>query len=307
MEHRLKDYFGHYIYPWDVNGDGIDEVVISHLCLDARGHEVWNNAKYFEDNHDHMDAMEFFDMNGDGMPELVVGQSDAGTLMYNAQNGDILWQNISDHTQQITAGYILADSKTPQAVANGRTYGSPTPRAAGVPAPGLQPLGAAAAGGAAAGGAGAVPQGSGGGGGGFGRQQGPPDQVSVGGGLAAQLYWFDNKGNLLEKWPAQPLNGNPNFVRGDWYGTGKRTYFWYRFKLEPDGNATLFFKGEAYHMFDFDHTGADQVITLEGGGGGGGNGGGGQILRVYGNANVVPHPKPCDAECRKLIANHTHY
>jgi hypothetical protein len=307
MEHRLKDYFGHYIYPWDVNGDGIDEVVISHLCLDAQGNEVWNNAKYFEDNHDHMDAMEFFDMNGDGMPELVVGQSDAGTLMYNAQNGDILWQNISDHTQQITAGYILADSKTPQAVANGRTYGSPTPRAAGVPAPGLQPLGAAAAGGAAAGGAGAVPQGSGGGGGGFGRQQGPPDQVSVGGGLAAQLYWFDNKGNLLEKWPAQPLNGNPNFVRGDWYGTGKRTYFWYRFKLEPDGNATLFFKGEAYHMFDFDHTGADQVITLEGGGGGGGNGGGGQILRVYGNANVVPHPKPCDAECRKLIANHTHY
>jgi hypothetical protein len=110
MEHRLKDYFGHYIYPWDVNGDGIDEVVISHLCLDAQGHEVWNNAKYFEDNHDHMDAMEFFDMNGDGKPELVVGQSDAGTLMYNAQNGDILWQNISDHTQQITAGYILADS-----------------------------------------------------------------------------------------------------------------------------------------------------------------------------------------------------
>jgi hypothetical protein len=302
-EHRLKDYFGHYIYPWDVNGDGIDEVTISHLCLDAQGHEVWNNAKYFEDNHDHMDAMEFFDMNGDGKPELVVGQSDAGTMEYNAQTGAILWQNNSDHTQQITAGYILANSPTPQAVANGRTYGSPTPRPAGVPAPGLRPGGEAATGGTP----GAGQRGGGGGGGGFGRQQGPPDQVGVGGGLAAQLYWFDNKGVLLEKWPAQPLNGNPNFVRGDWYGTGKRTFFWYRFKLEPDGNATLFFKGEAYHMFDFDHTGADQVITLEGGGGGGGNGGGGQILRVYGNANVVPHPKPCNAECRKLIANHTHY
>jgi hypothetical protein len=66
----------------------------------------------------------------------------------------------------------------------------------------------------------------------------------------------------------------------------------------------LFFKGEVYHMFDFDHTGADQVITLEGGGGGGG---GSQTLRVYGNAHVVPHAKSCDAECRKLIANHTHY
>ena len=74
----MKDYFGHYIYPYDINGDGIDEVMISHLCLDANGHEIWNDAKYFEDNHDHMDAMEFFDMNGDGKPELLVGQSDAG-------------------------------------------------------------------------------------------------------------------------------------------------------------------------------------------------------------------------------------
>jgi hypothetical protein len=48
-EHRDKDYFGHYIYPYDVNGDGVDEVVISHLCLDANGKEVWNNAKYFEE------------------------------------------------------------------------------------------------------------------------------------------------------------------------------------------------------------------------------------------------------------------
>jgi hypothetical protein len=262
-EHRLKDYFGHYIYPRDVNGDGIDEVVISHLCLDANGHEVWNNAKYFEDNHDHMDAMEFFDLNGDGKPELLIGQSDVGTLAYNAQNGDMLWQNVSDHSQQVTAGFILADSKTPQVVTNGRTYT---------------------------------------------------------GGLSAELYWFDSTGRLLQRWPAHPLNGNPNFVRGDWYGTGKRTYFWYRFRLEPDGASTLYFKGEAYHMFDFDHTGADQVITLEnGGGGGGGNGGGGnpsagtanaaptQTLRVYGNANITPHPKPCNADCRKLIANHTHY
>jgi hypothetical protein len=291
-EHRAKDYFGHYIYPYDVNGDGIDEVTISHLCLDAEGHEVWNDAKYFEDNHDHMDALEFFDMNGDGKPELVVGQSDAGTMEYNAQTGAILWQNQSDHTQQITAGYILANSATPQAVANGRTYGAPVPRPASFQ-PGVRPAGAAA-------GAGAGPQP------GFGRQQGPADQIAINGGLAAQLYWFDNRGRLLERWPAHPLNGNPNFVRGDWYGTGKRTYFWFRFKLEPDGNGTLFFKGEAYHMFDFDHTGADQVITLEGGGGGPGAGGT-QTLRVYGNANVVPHPKKCDAECRKLIANHTHY
>ena len=60
-------------------------------------------------------------------------------------------------------------------------------------------------------------------------------------------------------------SGNPTFVRGDWYGTGKRTVLWFRFELEPDGAATLFFKGEVYHMFDFDHTGAKQVMTLDGG------------------------------------------
>jgi hypothetical protein len=125
-----------------------------------------------------------------------------------------------------------------------------------------------------------------------------------GGGLGAQLYWFDNVGRLLETWPAHPLNGNPNFVRGDWFGTGKRTYFWFRFKLEQDGNATEYFKGEVYHMFDFDHIGSEQVITLEGGGFGPG---GTQTLRVYGYAKAVPHAVKRDAEYRKTIANHTHY
>jgi len=276
-EPRQKDYFGHYIYPFDVNGDGVDEVIISHLCLDANGKEVWNNSKYFEKNNDHMDAMEFFDLNGDGKPELVVGQSDVGTLAYNAQNGDMLWQNISDHSQQVTAGFILSNSKTPQVVTNGRTYAVRPPGGGGG-----RPGGAAAA------------------------TSDTNPQIQTGGGLGAQLYWFDHEGRLLERWPAHPLSGNPNFVRGDWFGTGKRTYFWFRFRLEPDGASTMYFKGEAYHMFDFDHTGADQVITLEGGGGGG-NGGGVQTLRVYGNSSIVSHPRPCDADCRKIIANHTHY
>jgi len=265
-EHRDKDYFGHYIYPYDVNGDGIDEVIISHLCLDANGNVVWNNDKYFEKNNDHMDSMEFLDINGDGKPELLSSQSDVGTLAYNAQTGAILWQNLSDHSQQITAGYILANSPTPQVVTNGRTYIA-MPRPPGF-RPGQRPM----------------------------RLAPPPDEIVAGGGLAAQLYWFDNKGSLLETWPAHPLDGNPNFVRGDWYGTGKRTFFWYRFKLEPDGAGTLFFKGEAYHMFDFDHIGAEQVITLDGG-----------TLRVYGNANVVPHHVKRDSEYRRTIANHTHY
>ena len=85
-EQRKKDFFGHYIYPIDLNGDGIDEVLLSHLCLDSKGNTIWNNYRLFDDNHDHMDAMEFFDINGDGKLELITGQSDVGALAYRGDD-----------------------------------------------------------------------------------------------------------------------------------------------------------------------------------------------------------------------------
>ncbi|MGH9720695.1 MAG: hypothetical protein ACRD8O_10820 [Bryobacteraceae bacterium] len=243
-EKRLKDYFGHYIYPIDITGDGIDEVVVSHLCLDSKGHTVWNNDRIFDDNHDHMDAIEFFDIDGDGKPELLAAQSDIGALAYNARTGAILWHNLAGHTQQVTAGRILKGRRMPQVVVNARTYG---PRGAG--------------------------------------------------GLGAQLYWFDNKGDLLLKWPRNPLNGNPDFVRGDWYGDGKTQHFWYKFKLGDDGSGTLFFKDPVYHMFDFVGNGAEQVIAFER-----------SVLRVYGRRGVKPKTVHRDSEyIRNSIANHTHY
>jgi hypothetical protein len=243
-EQRKKDFFGHYIWPIDLNGDGIDEVLISHLCLDSKGNTIWNNYDLFDDNHDHMDTMEFFDINGDGKLELITGQSDMGSMAYRGMTGELLWQNLSDHTQQITAGYILKGGKTPQIVANGRVYGT-----------------------------------------------------RGGAGLGAQLYWFDNLGNLLSKWPRNPLNGNPNFVRGDWYGDGKKEFFWYKFKLEDDGKGTLYFKDPVYHMFDFLGNGAEQVITNDR-----------TVLRVYGYRHVKPRAVKRDSEYkRNSIANHTHY
>jgi outer membrane protein assembly factor BamB len=122
---RLKDYHGHYIYPVDIDGDGIDEVYISHVMLDAKGKEVWNHYAEFPDNHDHVDSARFLDLNGDGKLELVAGQSDVGAMMYDATTGKLLWQRFANHTQKIEAGNYrtdLAGGAGPVVVASSRYY-----------------------------------------------------------------------------------------------------------------------------------------------------------------------------------------
>jgi hypothetical protein len=119
---RLKDYHGHYIYPVDIDGDGIDEVYVSHVMLDAGGHERWNNYEQFPDNHDHIDSARFADLNGDGKLELITGQSDVGTVIYEATTGKLLWQRFANHNQKIEAGNYRADVPGPVVVASSRFY-----------------------------------------------------------------------------------------------------------------------------------------------------------------------------------------
>ncbi|MBC7872637.1 MAG: hypothetical protein H7Y01_01500, partial [Ferruginibacter sp.] len=65
-ENRKKDNLGHYIYPVDLNKDGIDEVLVGSLLLDSKGKEIWNRFDLLPDNHDHADSYKFGDVNGDG-------------------------------------------------------------------------------------------------------------------------------------------------------------------------------------------------------------------------------------------------
>jgi hypothetical protein len=115
-------------------------------------------------------------------------------------------------------------------------------------------------------------------------------------GLAGQVHWFDATGNLLSKWPANPLNGNPDFVRGDWRGDGNEELFWYRFRLTPGGKGELYFRQDVYHMFDFLGNGADQVVARGGG-----------SLQIYGYKKVRTRNPKRDYNYLKKIANHTHY
>jgi outer membrane protein assembly factor BamB len=119
---RLKDYHGHYIYPVDLNNTGIDDVYVSHVMLGPDGKEVWNNYDLFPDNHDHVDSARFGDFFGDGGLEMITGQSDVGTVMYDARTGKLLWQRFANHNQKIEAGNYRTDVPGPQIVANSRFY-----------------------------------------------------------------------------------------------------------------------------------------------------------------------------------------
>lgn len=116
--------------------------------------------------------------------------------------------------------------------------------------------------------------------------------------LWAQVHWFDESGQLLGKWPGNPLNGNPVFVKGDWRGEGREELFWYRFHMGEDLRGKLYFGESVYHMLDFMGRGAEEVITLDN-----------YILKVYGCRCVEPGQtrKRSPEYLKKRMANHSHY
>lgn len=122
IEKLKKDHLGHYVYPRDVTGDGIDEIFVSALALDAKGQKLWDRFDVFFDNHDHADTFRFVDLSGDGRPELVCPFSDVGLVILDALTGKILWQRPAAHGQQGEAGDFLSNAPRPQIVVNGRFY-----------------------------------------------------------------------------------------------------------------------------------------------------------------------------------------
>ncbi len=246
-EQRKKDNLGHYIYPVDLNNDGIDEVLVSALLLDHKGKKIWDRFDLFDDNHDHADNYKFADINGDSRTDLVTANSETGVFMFDGMTGEIHWQHVAEHTQQIEVGNFLEGYENPQVVAGARTYGN--------------------------------------------RRAGEPY-------LWSQLYWYSNDGKLLFKWPWKPLNGNPDFVKGDWYGEGSDQLFWFKFRITREGEGKLYFPDPVYHMFDFTGNGAEEVVTLSY-----------QRLGVYG-AKMPDTGKDKKSDLLYLkhkVVNHTHY
>jgi hypothetical protein len=124
VEVKKKDHLGHYVYPIDLDRDGVDEVVVGSLVLDATGKERWNRFDLFYDNHDHADSYRFADLNGDGRLDVVSAQSEAGVFAFDAANGKVLWQNMAEHSQQIAIGTFRSGVPGPHVAVGARTYGN---------------------------------------------------------------------------------------------------------------------------------------------------------------------------------------
>lgn len=129
-EHRKKDHLGHYVYPVDLTGDGVDEVVVSPMMLDARGRKLWDRFDLFSDHHDHADSFRFADLDGDGKPEILAPFSDVGVVVFRAADGQVLWKQPAAHAQQLEVGTFLKGVPGPHVAVTARTYGN---RAAGEP------------------------------------------------------------------------------------------------------------------------------------------------------------------------------
>lgn len=120
VETRKKDNLGHYIYPQDISGDGLDDIIVGALALDAKGKVIWN--RLYSDNHDHIDSMRFIDIDNDGEHEIAAAYSDLGIQILCIESGELIWQRPACHTQQIEAGHFLEGHPGPQIAAGARIY-----------------------------------------------------------------------------------------------------------------------------------------------------------------------------------------
>ena len=117
-----KDHLGHYVFPYDFDGDGIDEVLCGYILFDNKGNMIWERLSDIFDNNDHADSYNIADLDGDGKLEIISATSSLGTQARDAMTGKFIWEAPSEHNQKLRVGKFLDGYDRPQVVAGGRVY-----------------------------------------------------------------------------------------------------------------------------------------------------------------------------------------
>jgi rhamnogalacturonan endolyase len=98
---------GHYPYPFDLDGDGRDELAIGYALWDHRGHQIWSRDAELKD---HADGVAVGNFSGDprAEPRVYAWGSDEGFLMFD-RRGTILKHVRIGHAQTASVGKYLPD------------------------------------------------------------------------------------------------------------------------------------------------------------------------------------------------------
>ena len=104
---------GHFPMNVDVDGDGRDELLCGYTLFGHDGTVRWEFRKS-RDRHDHNDAVDADDMDGDGKVEIAIACSRDSVLL--GADGTILWRKPHGHAQHAVIGSFAAGKPGKQVV-----------------------------------------------------------------------------------------------------------------------------------------------------------------------------------------------
>ncbi len=108
-------WYGMYIWFYDIDGDGRDEILPGYDLYDGDGNHLWTmeGAEYIEDSGGagHIDHAAFGELDGDERngPEIGIAGSDPGFFLVDARDGSVLRHHRYGHVQGIYAGNFRPD------------------------------------------------------------------------------------------------------------------------------------------------------------------------------------------------------